>query len=329
MTNVDFLSKKIQNQPHQLDTQMFIAKSVGLYGDKFEYDCTDYINAKTKVAIRCKNHGVFRILPSNHYKKNGGCKACVNDGLRITDHIERFKSVHGERYDYSEFKFNGAREKSTIICSEHGSFEQTYHHHYMRKQGCPQCIKNRRLNIEIILESFKKVHGDRYDYSLVEFKTNNRAKVKIICREHGVFEQQIASHAQGKNCPKCFNNIGWSRSDYIRFCAKYDNKSSLYLIEMTKGSERFFKVGMTALDLKRRFSGKCALPYKINPLLILKSEAGFIYDLENTLHRMLKPHKYEPNIKFEGHTECFSKIPNSVLKFIQQIDSSSQMQLIT
>ncbi|MCK0789646.1 DUF723 domain-containing protein [Acinetobacter pittii] len=329
MTNVDFPSKKIQNQPHQLDTQMFIDKSVGLYGDKFEYDCTNYINAKTKVAIRCKSHGVFSILPSNHYKKHGGCKACVNDGLRITDHIERFKSVHGERYDYSEFKFNGAREKSTIICSEHGSFQQTYHHHYMRKQGCPQCIKNRRLNIEIILEAFKKVHGDRYDYSLVEFKTNNRAKVKIVCKEHGIFEQQIASHLQGRNCPSCFNNAGWSRTDYIRFCEKYGNQSSLYLIELVKGRERFFKVGMTALGLKKRFSGKCSLPYKIKPIFILKADSGFIYDLESTLHRMLKIHKYEPNIKFEGHTECFSEIPKSVFKFIEQIDSSAQMQLIT
>jgi hypothetical protein len=38
----------------------------------------------------------------------------------------------------------------------------------------------------IVIESFRKVHGDTYDYSIVEYK-NTHTKVKIICKEHGVF----------------------------------------------------------------------------------------------------------------------------------------------
>jgi len=46
------------------------------------------------------------------------------------------------------------------------------------------------------------IHGDRYDYSLVVY-INNHTKVKIICREHGVFEQYPWNHIKGHGCLKC------------------------------------------------------------------------------------------------------------------------------
>jgi len=61
----------------------------------------------------------------------------------------------------------------------------------------------KKLTQEAILLQFKEKHGDRYDYSLVEYK-NNRTKLDIICAEHGVFEQTSKNHgAKGYGCPKC------------------------------------------------------------------------------------------------------------------------------
>jgi hypothetical protein len=41
---------------------------------------------------------------------------------------------------------------------------------------------------EYFLEKARKVHGDKYDYSLVEFPLPIReGKVPIICKKHGVF----------------------------------------------------------------------------------------------------------------------------------------------
>lgn len=51
-------------------------------------------------------------------------------------------------------------------------------------------------------EKAKKVHKDKYDYSLVNY-TNNKIKVKIICPIHGVFEQTPNNHLRGQGCPKC------------------------------------------------------------------------------------------------------------------------------
>lgn len=52
------------------------------------------------------------------------------------------------------------------------------------------------------IEKAKKVHGDRYDYSKVEY-VNNHTNVCIICKEHGEFLQTPGSHKAGRNCMSC------------------------------------------------------------------------------------------------------------------------------
>ena len=46
----------------------------------------------------------------------------------------------------------------------------------------------RRRTTEEFVEKAIAVHGDRYDYSLVEY-VNANTKVTIICLVHGGFEQ--------------------------------------------------------------------------------------------------------------------------------------------
>lgn len=61
----------------------------------------------------------------------------------------------------------------------------------------------RKATLQEVLDKFKEVHGNTYNYSLVDYK-NDSTKVKIICRIHGEFEQQVAAHIRQKQgCPKC------------------------------------------------------------------------------------------------------------------------------
>lgn len=62
------------------------------------------------------------------------------------------------------------------------------------------------------LELAKKIHGDKYDYSLAKNDYKNvREKIRIICHktdkkgiEHGVFYQRVCDHINGEcGCPKC------------------------------------------------------------------------------------------------------------------------------
>ena len=59
------------------------------------------------------------------------------------------------------------------------------------------------LNKKQFVNRSKKIHGNKYDYSLVEY-VNNSTRVKIICQKHGMFEQTPLNHINAEcNCPKC------------------------------------------------------------------------------------------------------------------------------
>lgn len=120
--------------------------------------------------------------------------------------LEKAKAVHGETYDYSLVEYVGTDDKVKIICRGHGLFEQTPYNH-CSGQGCKICGNKRnglnsRTGQEKFLIKAKEVHGDTYEYSLVEY-VKTGSKVKILCKEHGVFEQTPASHLRGAGCKVC------------------------------------------------------------------------------------------------------------------------------
>lgn len=62
----------------------------------------------------------------------------------------------------------------------------------------------KRLDLTTILNRFRDVHGDRYDYSEVVLGPNSTFKVKIICKIHGPFLQRPSEHYKnGYGCAKC------------------------------------------------------------------------------------------------------------------------------
>ena len=81
--------------------------------------------------------------------------------------IEQFKKIHGNKYDYSKVNYINNITKVEIICPEHDSFFQKPNNH-KKGTGCPKCIK-RAKDIEHVLEDFKKIHGNKYDYSKVVY----------------------------------------------------------------------------------------------------------------------------------------------------------------
>lgn len=55
---------------------------------------------------------------------------------------------------------------------------------------------------EEFIDKARKVHGDKYDYSKVEY-VNSKTKVCIICPEHGEFWQTPNVHLKPCGCPTC------------------------------------------------------------------------------------------------------------------------------
>lgn len=62
------------------------------------------------------------------------------------------------------------------------------------------------------IEKSKKIHGNKYDYSLVNYE-HSKIKVNIVCKDHGIFNQYIHNHLKGRGCPDCGNRL--NSEEYI------------------------------------------------------------------------------------------------------------------
>ena len=116
--------------------------------------------------------------------------------------VDACNYIHGGRYIYDKTKYVKRNQKVIITCPEHGDFEQTPGNH-LYGYGCALCAGVNKLTPEIFVAKSKKVHGDKYDYSLVTGDISSHHKVIIICPEHGAFQQTPTSHLSGKGCLKC------------------------------------------------------------------------------------------------------------------------------
>ena len=125
------------------------------------------------------------------------------------------KLIHGEKYDYSLVDYKTAKDKIKIICDRHGVFEQSPDSHVNKKSNCPKCVNNVNLTTNEFIKKSKKIHTNKYDYSLVNY-TNNKSKVKIICQKHGLFEVKAGNHLRGDNCSACTNNKKLTTDIFIK-----------------------------------------------------------------------------------------------------------------
>ena len=124
--------------PNRLTTEEFIEKAKVMHGDKYDYSLVDYKNNKIRVKINCPIHDIFEQTPNIHLSGCGCPKCGGNIKLTTKEFIEKAKTVHDDKYDYSSVKYNDRQTKVKIICPEHGPFEQRPHGH-LQGSGCPKC----------------------------------------------------------------------------------------------------------------------------------------------------------------------------------------------
>ena len=191
------------------------------HGDFYDYSQIDYKGAHTKVKIICPIHGEFYQTPNSHRIGNG-CPDCGHEKMKVSaksksndfikDFVIRAEQVHGKFYDYSESNIKNSTDKIKIICPNHGEFYQSPDGH-LQGGGCTQCgyeksSEQRRLTIDDFIKRAKSIHGDKYDYSQVQF-TGQNDYVNILCPKHGIFSQTVGSHLHGKSgCPICKESRG-------------------------------------------------------------------------------------------------------------------------
>ncbi len=180
-------------------------------------------------------------------------------------------------------------------------------------RGSKPTIESSINKTSYFIEQAKEVHGDKYDYSLVEY-VNARTNISIICKEHGEFKQTPNGHLQGQNCRKCYdkyyNSHTWRYSEWETkgLKSKYFDSFKVYIIKCYNKNESFYKIGKTYTTVGRRFKSTISLPYQWEIIKTYAGDARTICELENKLHKENKKFKYIPKIFFNGITECFSQI---------------------
>lgn len=145
--------------------------------------------------------------------------------------VQEAKQIHKNKYDYSEFIYDGSNIKGSIICPKHDIFSMTPGAHTNRNkpQGCPKCGKEScaaklKMKFELFIEkamsneNHKNPDGShKYDYKYLkenwekDYK-NQKDKISIYCNICKIyFQQQPSDHLGGHGCPYCANIINGNK----------------------------------------------------------------------------------------------------------------------
>ena len=133
-------------------------------------------------------------------------------GRKPIDKEDFFNKVKNINYDFSNSVFINMMTPIEVICKKHGLFTILPTNMLYKEEGCRFCgaekmAKSKSLTKQEFIKRAKKIHGDKYDYSLVDYK-NNKTNIIIICKNCGEqFNQSPNNHLKGCGCPNClFSN---------------------------------------------------------------------------------------------------------------------------
>lgn len=227
------------------NAEEFSKKANKIHNNKYDYSKVDYAKSCVHVCIICPEHGEFWQTPNKHLNGRGcpecGIKSRTEKNVKSNKQfINECKQIHGEKYMYNTTEYKGNSNKVTITCPIHGEFS-IWPKHFLNGYGCQKCRnkkvfrkvnKKDKLNSETFIIKAKDIHGNKYDYSKVNY-VNNRTKVCIICPEHGEFWQTPESHLKGHGCKLCShkklsNSKKIDYKDFVEKANKVHNNKYAY-----------------------------------------------------------------------------------------------------
>lgn len=195
----------------KITQQEFMARAAQVVAPHLDLSRFVYTRTGDKGTVVCAYHGEFQIRAGSLLRGDGCFKCGVEKRAKkhtvsLQEFLERAEKVHGNRYDYSKVDLVGQRTKITIICREHGEFQQEPHSH-LNGKGCRKCAGEKtgqrsRFPTEVLVSRLREVHGDSYGYDKVGVRFGN--KVILMCPKHGDFLASIGNLIGRKSgCPKC------------------------------------------------------------------------------------------------------------------------------
>jgi len=188
------------------ETQKFIKRVVAMYGDKFSFENTVFVDYKTNVTLTCHKHGSFEKRPD---KLMAGiyCRFCKIEERRL----EKGKKI-------SNTQQAGTPQK--IVCDKHGLQACSSKDvckvctNEARRKAISQTMVKNRGGKAIFIKKARERHSDLYSYDKVEY-VRSKSPVIITCEKHGDFVQKPNDHIKGSGCHSCCESKGEKRIDDI------------------------------------------------------------------------------------------------------------------
>lgn len=302
--------------PKQLTHEQAIIRMKECHNDFYDYSDTLYVDAVSKMSVSCPLHGKFSVTFSNHTHK-GKARGCPDCGrlsryskrtLTVESFLIAAHLVHGDTYDYSQIEYKNTETKVSIVCKAHGGFMQSPEKHKAGR-GCPICAGKGNMNKLRFIESATSRHGLLYDYSLIEdevFKGTG-SKVPIICRYHGLFQQELSNHLQGQGCRKC-----------AKFGFSVAKAGTLYvLVDNSR-----VKIGITNRDVSIRVKeiNKPNGNYKLTETFNYVS-GEICAKVETLMLRFMRENYENTKGDFSGVSESFENVnPSVIINKIKEIN---------
>ena len=166
------MKKKTQEQ--------FILEAKEIHGDKYDYSKVVYTGKDNKVIIICKKHGDIK-QRANSQLRGYGCKKCATEETHLLqksntiNFIEKAKEIHGHKYDYTKIDYVNVKTKIIIVCNSCKNVFSQVPNSHLSGNGCKKCAnkligeRSRIHTTDTIIQKAKEMHGDKYDYSKVEY----------------------------------------------------------------------------------------------------------------------------------------------------------------
>lgn len=201
----------------KMNTELFIEAAKKKHGAVFNYSKTDYVNARTKLVITCLKHGDFQQRAYSHLE-GYGCKRCALEAVASKKLDKRIKCkciVCKKQFTITDSAKNKGSGKycskdcyrlsikaSLIECALCGvAFLPSRKNSKYCSSACSSRANLKITSADFVADAFK-IHGNKYSYTVSNFLGMNR-KIRIVCNEHGIFEQRAADHLLGRGCLRC------------------------------------------------------------------------------------------------------------------------------
>lgn len=166
---------------------------------KIESNGLSILEYKNQNDIKCQCNKCEYIFSDNHrnltYKKFN-CKYCdlIQKSNLISDGLVRLIKISGTIV--------------TLQCTKSNHVYKQDKRNLLSGRKCEQCRKtNKKIQHNELLQKFKYIHGDFFEYDISEYKTLH-SKIKIKCKKGHSFLQKVSNHLQGKGCPICRESTG-------------------------------------------------------------------------------------------------------------------------